>query len=99
MKTLNEIPNYRMVKVAYVSATNTLGSRVKIFETKRYNDAKTSTKMFGYDYEIGDIQEQACQILQRNGFNVVSRATELNNYVLMCDNWGENFNMNLCSLK
>ena len=91
MKTLNETPNYRMIKVSYAGATDTRGSRVKIFETNRYNDTKTESKIFSYDYATGDIQQQALEILERNGFKVVCRASENNYYVLLCDNWGADF--------
>ena len=91
MKTLNEIQNLRMIKVSFLSPTNSRGARVKIYETERYNDQKTVSKVFSYDYEIGDIQQQAVNILQKNGFNVVSRASEFKNYVLLCDSWGDDF--------
>ena len=91
MKALNEIQNLRMIKVSFLSPTNSRGARVKIYETERYNDQKTESKVFSYDYEIGDIQQQAVNILQRNGFNIVSRASEFKNYVLLCDNWGDDF--------
>ncbi len=91
MKLSYETPNYRMIKVCHVPATNTMESRIKIFETNRYNDTKTESKMFGYDYEIGDVQEQAFTILQRNGFNPVCRASEAGYYVILCNNWGEDF--------
>lgn len=91
MKTVNELKNLRMIKVSFLSPTNYNGSRIKIYEKKRYNDQKTESKIFGYDYAIGDVQQQAIEILQRNGFNIVCRASEFDNYVLMCDNWGEDF--------
>jgi len=86
-----EKPNYRMIKVTYVSPTNTRGSRIKLYETKRYNDDTTQSKIFSYDYSIGDVSEQAFQILVRNGFNVICRASELDNYVFLCDNWADDF--------
>ncbi len=91
MKTLNEIPNYRMIKVSFVPPTNTRGARIKIYETNRYNDTKTESKIFSLDYNHTDIQVQAIEILQRNGFEIVCRGSEHNNYVLMCDSWGADF--------
>ena len=98
MKAVNEIQNYRMIKVSFLGPTNTRGARVKIFETERYNDQKTVSKIFSYDYAIGDVQEQANQILQANGWKVICRASEFKNYVLLCDNWGDEF-LNIKDLK
>ena len=93
-----QIPNYRQIKVSFIGPTNTLGSRIVIFESKRYNDDKTHRKVFSYDYAIGDTMEQAYQILTRNGFNVVARASEFENYIFLCDNWGDSF-INIKDLK
>ena len=98
MKSLNEIQSLRMIKVSFIPPTTYLGARVRITETQRYNDQKTESKVFGYDYEIADIQRQAIDILERNGFNVVSRASEYKFYILLCDNWGDNF-INIKDLK
>jgi len=80
-----------MIKVCYVPPTNTRGTMIKIFETKRYNDQKTQSKKFSYDYQIGDVAEQAFDILVRNGFNVIGRASQLDYYVFFCDNWSNEF--------
>ena len=37
------------------------------------------------------ISEQAFEYLTRIGFNVVSRASEFENYIFFCDNWGKEF--------
>jgi len=47
--------------------------------------------MFSYDYSIGDICQQALNILESNGFNPVCRASEMDYYVILCNQWGENF--------
>ncbi len=91
MKTINQIQNLRMIKVSFLAPTNTRGARIKIYETNRYNDDKTQSKTFSYNYVIGDVQQQAFEILTKNGFKVVCKASEYNNYVLLCDNWGEDF--------
>lgn len=90
MKTY-DLPNYRMIKVSFVSPTNSRGSRIKIYESARYNDDKTQTKVFSYDYAVGDVCQQAVDILVKNGFNPVCRASENDCYVILCDNWAENF--------
>ena len=86
-----EVENLRQIKVKYLAPTNYSGSRIKIYEPKRYYDDKTTSKVYSYDYEIGDVMEQAYQILVNNGFNVVCRASELENYIFLCDNWADEF--------
>ena len=95
MKTLKQafqVPNYRQIKVKYLPATNSSGSRIKIYEPKRYNEDKTTSKTFSYSYVFGDIMEQAYSILTKNGFKVIARASEFENYIFLCDNWGDDFN-------
>lgn len=84
-------PNFRQIKVTFLAPTNTRGARIKIYEPKRYNDDKVQSKVFSYNYEIGNIEDQAYKILTDNGFNVVARCSDVDNYVLLCDNWAENF--------
>jgi hypothetical protein len=91
MKNINDIPNLRQIKVKYISPTNTRGSRLCIYEPKRYNNDKTKRVYLSYDYEIGNIQEQAYKYLIEKGFNVVSRASEFENYILFVDNWADDF--------
>jgi hypothetical protein len=91
MKKAYQIQNLRQIKVSFLSPTNTLGSRIKIYEPKRYNDEKEQSKIFSYCYETRDVQEQSYKILIANGFNVVCRASDINNYIFLCDNWSENF--------
>lgn len=83
--------NYRIIKVKFLGATDYTGSRVKIYETKRFNDDKTQSKVFSYDYAVGNILQQAIGILKENGFNIVGTGSEFDNYYIICDNWGENF--------
>jgi hypothetical protein len=91
MREVHETPNYRQFKVKGLPPTNTLGRRVQITETRRYNDQKTRFVTLPYDYEIGDIQEHALRYLRDRGFNIVARASELDHYLLLADNWGENY--------
>lgn len=86
-----EVKNYRQIKVGFLGATNTKSSRIVIFEPKRYNDDKTHRKVFSFDYGEGNSMEQAYKILIRNGFNIVARASEFENYIFLCDNWAEDF--------
>jgi hypothetical protein len=91
MKTHYSIPNYRQFKVKYLGATTYRGARVKIYEPKRYNDDKEKSVVLSYDYEIGDILEQAIIWLTEKGFKIISRSSEYENYILLVDNWGDNF--------
>ena len=90
MKT-QEINNMRVVKVKFIYETEANGPRIKIFETNRYSDQKTQSKTFPYDPDIDETLQQAVNILERNGWDIVCRGSQIDYYVLMCDNWGENF--------
>lgn len=83
--------NYRIIKVKFLGATDYTGSRIKIYETKRFKDEKTQSKIFSYDYAVGNVLKQALEILKENGFNIVGTGSEFDNYYIICDNWGENF--------
>ena len=89
---MNQTQNLRQIKVSYLGATNNRGSRIKIYEPKRYNDDKVVSKIFSYCSKTGNVKNQAFNILTSNGFNVICTASELENYIFLCDNWGEEFN-------
>ena len=86
-----QVQNLRQIKVKFISPTNLRGARVKIYEPKRYKDDSTQSKTFSYSYDYGDIHEQAYKILISNGWNVICSASEVNEYIFLCDNWGEDF--------
>ena len=86
-----ELTNLRVLKVAFVAPTNTRGARIKIYEEKRDNDDNTKAKMFSYDYQTGDVLQQALNILLNNGWKPICRGSEFNNYFILCDNWDEDF--------
>jgi len=90
-KTLNEVSNYRQIKIKYISPTNSRGSRLCIYEPKRYNTDKTEKVYLSYDYSIGCIQEQSFQYLTEKGFNIVAKASEFENYIFFADNWADEF--------
>ena len=90
-KPLLEVKNYRQIKIKYISPTNHRGSRICIYEPKRYNTDKTETVYLSYDYSIGCIQEQAYKYLIDKGFNIVAKASEFENYIFFADNWAEDF--------
>lgn len=91
MKKVHEIQNFRMIKVSFVAPTNSRGARIKLTETKRYNEQKTETKIFSYCYQTGDTEQQAFDILTKNGFDIVARCSDVDNYIILCNNWGEDF--------
>ena len=90
-KTLQNLNNYRQIKIKYISPTNSRGSRLCIYEPKRYNTDKTKRVYLSYDYAIGCIQEQAFKYLTNKGFNIVSKASEFENYIFFADNWADEF--------
>ena len=90
-KTLNQISNYRQIKIKYISPTNFRGSRLCIYEPKRYNTDKTEKVYLSYNYSIGCIQEQSFQYLIEKGFNIIAKASEFENYIFFADNWADEF--------
>ena len=88
---LSNIENLRQIKVKVLGPTNNRGTRVCIYEPKRGQYEKTKRVYLPYCYRLGNSQEQALEYLLEKGFNVVSRASELENYIFFCDNWGKDF--------
>jgi len=89
MKKLNELKNYRKIDARFVHPNNTRGARICIEEKKRYNDCTVKRKYFS----CGDkpLQEQAFDILTKNGFNVICLTSNAESYGFLCDNWAENY--------
>ena len=88
---IETVPNFRKFNVSILGPTNHLGARVKITEPKSYYDDKTFSVTLSYDYEIGNILNQALQYLIKKGFNPVARCMEYKCYTILCDNWGEDY--------
>ena len=88
---IETVPNFRKFNVSILGPTNYLGARVKITEPKRYYDDKTFSVTLSYDYEIGNICNQALQYLIKKGFNPVARCMEYKCYTILCDNWGKDY--------
>ena len=91
MDNLQEIRNYRQIKVKYISPTNYRGAKICIYEPKRYSDYKTNKIILSYCQETGCIQKQAYKILTDKGFNIICKASEYENYIFLCDNWADEF--------
>tara|TARA_R100000963_G_C4557070_1_gene47500 strand:+ start:190 stop:495 length:306 start_codon:yes stop_codon:yes gene_type:complete len=88
---LNDIKNYRQIKIKYLGPTTHNGSKLCIYEPKRYNKDITKRVYLPYDHSIGCIQEQAYKYLIDKGFNIVSKASEFENYIFLADNWADDF--------
>jgi len=70
-------PHYRQIKFKFMPPTNHRSPKLKIFESARDNNNKTKSIYFDYNQQINDVNEQACQILTANGFNIVAKAYEI----------------------
>ena len=90
-KKIIDVPNYRNINAYYVSPTNTRGGRICIEEKNTYSGNKTTRKYFSYCYKTGDVQRQGFNILQAGGFNVMARSGDVNKYIFLVDNWGEDY--------
>jgi len=91
---VSEIPTFRQFVVKYIGATNTRGSRVSISEPKRFTNATSKTIYLSYDYEVGDILQQAINWLSEDGRfkdKIKGRAYDKDKYIVLVDSWGEDF--------
>jgi len=92
MENLNYLPNYRCFKVKVLPPTNTLGTRIKIFESDQTNDKRYNDKIvLSYDYQIGNVVNQAVKFLTDKGFKPVCQTCDKYSYYLLCDNYGDNY--------
>ncbi len=93
MKTLTEkyynIKNTRAIKVKFVGATNTKGSRIKL--TDDYLSERKQSVFVSYDYSIGNVAEQGLKYLIDKGFNIIARASNENEYIFLVDNWVDDY--------
>lgn len=90
-----DIKNTRALEIKYLPPTNHRGSRIKISDN--YREQKES-KTFSYCYETGSMLEQAVQILQNNGIEIICRASTVNSYIINIYSWGEDY-FNIKNLK
>ena len=87
--------NLQMIEIKYLAPTNTKGARIKLIDT-RFKVSET----LNYDYEIGDLTNQAIKHLSIKGFNVIFKSyDELNKkqYIFL-DNF-EGINQTLISAR
>ena len=91
IKKLFDVPNYRNINAYFLPPTNYRAARICIEETHTYNDYKTTREYFPYCYGTGGTDKQAFNILQAAGFNVMARSYNVNKYIFLVDNWGEDY--------
>ena len=80
------VKNVRIVEVKFLPPTNSRGSRIKLIDSYRKENL-----VFSYDYGIGNVLQQAINLLHEGGFNVVFRAEGENAYFIGIYNWGVDF--------
>ena len=81
----NEIKkHYRGFKIKYLGPTNYKGSRLKITD-ERFDQSI----IIGFSYEYDNVLYQAIDYLEKNGFNIVGYSEMKNDYIIFCDNWGD----------
>lgn len=66
---MKNLSNFHVLKVTYLGATNTRGSRVKI-TSERFKQSKT----IGYNYEFNNCCDIAQDYLSKNNFVLVGQA-------------------------
>lgn len=60
--------NYHLIKVKYLGATNTMGSRVKL-TSERFNQSKT----IPFDYTLNNINDMAAKYLKKTGHKIAGQ--------------------------
>ena len=95
--------NCRTITVTFLGPTNHKGARIKLsdpastafgkrgFELYGGDRPKPESKTFDYCYRTGNVLDQAVSILNRNGWNIVATSDAADHYVVLCDNWGDEF--------
>ena len=73
-------PNFHVLKVYYLGATNTLGSRVRIV-SERFKISKT----IPYNYVYNSSLDIALDYLSKNGFNIIGNAEGRNCSYIITD--------------
>lgn len=89
------LPKLRAFKVSYLSCTDTQPSRIKIedlyYDKERAAKGQKKAKIISYNHSFNDTLYGAIDWMVNNGFNVVSTASAPDHYLILCDNWGEDF--------
>jgi hypothetical protein len=90
-KQAHEIPPYRVIRAKCLPATGERGYRVKIWEVPPFNDMREIYKTVPYCHTTDSVQQQALDILIRNGFNIVGRSSDKTCYMFFVNNWSDEF--------
>ena len=77
--------HYRGLEVKFLPPTNTKGSRVKITDKRNHKSVTIP-----YDYRT-DSLNTAVNYLAEKGFNIIGFIDMDDHYVVLCDNWGDDF--------
>lgn len=77
-------PNYHAIRVSYLGATNSRGSRIKL-TSLRFNDSIT----LEYNYSFNQGKDQAIKFLQIQGFNVIGACYDekKQDTIVICENF------------
>lgn len=74
--------HYRAIKAKYLGDT----SRIKLTD-----EQFGQSKILDYSCKTicGSLLDEAIDYLEKNGFNIVGYSEMKNDYVIFCDNWGD----------
>jgi hypothetical protein len=75
-----KIPNIHVIEAYYKGATNTLGSRVKLY-SHRFAGGIT----ISYNYSYNNIEEMAIDYLKNKGFNILSSGEATKRSIIITD--------------
>lgn len=75
MKTL---PNFHVLTISYIGATNFKSSRVRI-----KSDRFEQSKIINYNHEYNNVGDIAQDYLERNGFEIIGQAESKDGYYLI----------------
>lgn len=90
MKT-NAYMNTITFTVKFLGATNYKGSRIKISEVKRYQEQKNNSVTLSYNYDIDNTFYQGIEYLEKKGAKIVGFSSTINEYLVFCDNWSDEY--------
>jgi len=77
----------RILTVKFLAPTNYRGSRISITEKKRYSEHKINKKILSYDYEIGNVLDQALNFLEEKYKGAISGYSGLKDEYIIIMNW------------
>tara|TARA_R110002020_G_C16118153_1_gene760116 strand:+ start:28 stop:330 length:303 start_codon:yes stop_codon:yes gene_type:complete len=90
MKTSVDYNQKRALTVKFLAPTNYRGARISITEKKRYSQHKTNKITLSYDYEIGNVLDQALNFLDEKYEGAVSGYSGLKDEYIILMDWYAN---------